>query len=36
MIITIFINIDIIFWKLNLSPIYMIYIHIVFFHVYTL
>jgi len=31
MIITIFINIDIIFLKLNLSLVYIVYIHIVFF-----
>jgi hypothetical protein len=35
-IITIFINNDIIFLKLDLSLIYIIYIHVVFFHVYTL
>ena len=36
MIITIFINDLINIWKLDLSLIYMIYIHVVFFHVYTL
>jgi hypothetical protein len=35
-IITIFINNDINFLKLDLSLIYMVYIDIVFFHVYTL
>jgi hypothetical protein len=35
-IITIFINNDINFLKLDLSLIYMVYIHDVFFHVYTL
>ena len=35
-IITIFINNDINFLKLDLSPIYMVYIHVFFFHVYTL
>ena len=36
MIITIFITNDIIFLKLNLSLIYIIYIHVVLFHVYIL
>jgi len=35
-IIIIFINNDINFLKLDLSLIYMVYIHVVFFHVYTL
>ena len=35
-IITIFINNDINFLKLDLSLIYMVYINVVFFHVYTL
>jgi len=35
-IIVIFINNDIDFLKLDLSLIYMVYIHVVFFHVYTL
>jgi len=36
MIITIFINIDIICKKLNLSLIYMVYIDVIFFYVFSL